>query len=329
MPNNLVVGVDIGGTKVAAGLVDPLGQIRAHTRTPMNATDAALGLAAVSTAIRNLLSQPGSPQEILAIGICAPGPLNPKTGVVINPPNLPAWHNFPLAAELRRIYTAPVTIDNDANAAALAEAKWGAGRGYRNIFYATIGTGIGAGIIFDGKIYHGRTGSAAEGGHIGIDPNGPLCPCGKRGCIEILAAGPAIAKRARKKLTDHPKSLLLEMAGGDPQKVTGEMVGKAYAAGDHIAETVLVETAELLAYWLSNIVDLLEPDVIIIGGGVASMLAPLFEQIRQRWVGACLNPFPLEIPLLLAHYKEDAGIAGAAALCDTMQPQAQSHSQQA
>jgi glucokinase len=320
MRNNFVVGVDIGGTKVAAGLVDSLGQIRAQTRTPMNAHDAALGLAAVSAAIRDLLSQAAAPQEISAIGICAPGPLNPITGVVINPPNLPAWHNFPLAGELRRIYSAPVKIDNDANAAALAEAKWGAGRGYRNIFYATIGTGIGAGIIFDGKIYHGRTGSAAEGGHIGIDPNGPLCPCGKRGCIEVLAAGPAIAKRARKKLADHPKSLLLDMAAGDPQKVTSEMVGKASAAGDPIAKSVLAETLDLLAYWLSNVVDLLEPDVIIIGGGVSSMLAPFLDQIRDRWVGACLNPYPQQIPLLLAHYKEDAGIAGAAALCDTMQP---------
>ena len=222
------------------------------------------------------------------------------------------------SAEVRHLYPrASVKIDNDANAAALAEAKWGAGRGYRNVFYATIGTGIGTGIIFDGKIYHGRTGSAAEGGHIGIDARGPLCPCGKRGCIEVLAAGPAIARRARQKLAENPQSVLLEMAGGNPQAVTSEMVGKAYTAGDHVAKSVLAETLDLLAYWLGNIVDLLEPDVIVIGGGVSSLLAPFLEDIRQRWKGACLNPYPLEIPLLLAHYKEDAGIAGAAALCDT------------
>lgn len=317
MQNSLVVGVDIGGTKVAAGLVDFHGQILARSRTPMVANDAARGLAAVSTAIRQLVAPPADLKEISAIGICAPGPLNPITGVIINPPNLPAWHNFPLADEIRRIYSAPVKIDNDANAAALAEAKWGAGRGYRNVFYATIGTGIGTGIIFDGKIYHGRTGSAAEGGHIGVDPAGPLCPCGKRGCIEILAAGPAIARRARQKLADHPQSLLLEMAGGDPQAVTSEMVGKACAAGDQAAKNVLAETLDLLAYWLGNVVDLLEPDVIVIGGGVSSMLAPFLHQIPERWVGACLNPYPREIPLVLAHYKEDAGIAGAAALCDT------------
>ncbi len=317
MQNSLVVGVDIGGTKVAAGLVDSHGEIRARSRTPMVANDAARGLAAVSTAIRELFASSAHQQEILAIGICAPGPLNPVTGVIINPPNLPAWHNFPLADEVRRIYSAPVKIDNDANAAALAEAKWGAGRGYRNVFYATIGTGIGTGIIFDGKIYHGRTGSAAEGGHMGVDAGGPLCPCGKRGCIEVLAAGPAIARRARQKLSGNPKSILLEMAGGNPQAVTSEMVGKACAAGDRVAKTVLTETLDLLAYWLGNIVDLLEPDVIVIGGGVSSLLAPFLDEIRDRWKGACLNPYPQEIPLVLAHYKEDAGIAGAAALCDT------------
>ena len=318
MQNSFVVGVDIGGTKVAAGLVDSRGEIRARSRTPMVAHDAAGGLASVSTAIRELLPPPADPQKISAIGICAPGPLNPLTGVIINPPNLQAWHNFPLADEVRRLYPrASVKIDNDANAAALAEAKWGAGRGYRNVFYATIGTGIGTGIVFDGKIYHGRTGSAAEGGHIGIDARGPLCPCGKRGCIEVLAAGPAIARRARQKLAENPQSVLLEMAGGNPQAVTSEMVGKAYTAGDHVAKSVLAETLDLLAYWLGNIVDLLEPDVIVIGGGVSSLLAPFLEDIRQRWKGACLNPYPLEIPLLLAHYKEDAGIAGAAALCDT------------
>ena len=250
--------------------------------------------------------------------MCAPGPLNPTTGVIINPPNLPAWHKYPLADEIRRLYPgAKVEIDNDANAAALAEAKWGAGRGYPNIFYATIGTGIGTGIVFDGIVYHGRTGSATEGGHLGIDPRGPLCPCGKRGCIEVLAAGPAIARRAREKLPQCPRSVLLELAGGNPDSITSEMVAKAYWAGDSLAKEVMKETLDLIAYWLGNVVDLLEPDVIVIGGGVSSMLAPFLDEIRGRWIGACLNPYPQDIPLVLAHYKEDAGIAGAAALCDT------------
>ena len=313
----LVIGVDVGGTKVAAGLVDAQGEIRVQSRTPMITTgDASKGLAAVSAAIQALFPASTERPQIGAIGICAPGPLNPLTGVIINPPNLAIWHNYPLADEMRRLYNANVKIDNDANAAALAEAKWGAGRGYRNIFYASIGTGIGTGIIFDGHIYHGRTGVAAEGGHMGIDSNGPLCNCGKRGCIETLAAGPAIARRARQKLSKNPKSLIYELAGGDPHAVTSQMVAKAYASGDEIATEVMRETLDLLAYWLGNIIDLLEPDVIVIGGGVSTMLAPFLNEIRDRWKGACLNPAPLDIPLVLARYGEDAGIAGAAALCE-------------
>ncbi len=290
----------------------------------MVATDAARGLAAVAAAIDELRSRSGDGFQPTAIGICAPGPLNPRTGVVINPPNLPGWHNFPLAEEIRKLYpTAQVKVDNDANAAALAEAKWGAGRNYRNVFYATIGTGIGTGFVIDGKVYHGRTGLATEGGHVGVDLHGPQCACGKRGCIETLAAGPAIARRARAKLAaqtasgDSTKSALLEMAGSKPDTVTSEMVAKCYAAGDPLAREVMHETLDLLAYWLGNVIDLLEPDVIVIGGGVSSMLAPFLEEIRARWVGACLSPYPQETPLVLAHYKEDAGIAGAASLCDT------------
>ncbi|PYT54301.1 MAG: ROK family protein, partial [Acidobacteria bacterium] len=221
----------------------------------------------------------GDGPRIEAIGICAPGPLNPLTGMIINPPNLAIWHNYPLAKEMRRLYNVNVKIDNDANAAALAEAKWGAGRGYRNVFYASIGTGIGTGIIFDGRIYHGRTGAAAEGGHIGIDSNGPTCNCGKHGCIETLAAGPAIGRRGGQKLSRYPKSLLGELANGNADAVTSEMVGRAYAARDPAAEEVIRETLDLLAYWLGSIIDLLEPEVIVIGGGVSTMLAPCLNEI--------------------------------------------------
>lgn len=315
MPNDphVVIGVDIGGTKVAAGLVNVEGEILARNKTPMLTTgEPSNGLAAVSTAIRGLFADASSQNQIAAIGICAPGPLNPQTGVIINPPNLAIWHNYPLAKEVRRLYQVPVRVDNDANAAALAEAKWGAGRGYRNFFYASVGTGI----ILDGRIFHGKTGAAAEGGHLGIDRNGPVCNCGKRGCIETLAAGPAIARRAHQKLGQNRSSALWEMAGGDIDAVSSEMVGKAHAANDPVAKEVIRETLDLLAYWLGSIIDLLEPDAIVMGGGVSLLLAPFLNEIRERWRGACINPRPLDIPLVLAHYGEDAGIAGAAALCE-------------
>ena len=311
------IGVDIGGTKVAAGLVDANGEIGRTTRTPMasNGT-AAAGLAAVTSAIDTLFAGESKTRDLIrGIGICAPGPLDPKTGVVINPPNVPCWRDFPLADEVAKLYRVPVKVDNDANAAALAETQWGAGRGYRHVFYATIGTGIGTGIVFDGRIYHGRTGAAGEGGHMSIDYRGPRCKCGKPGCIEILASGPAIAKRAQAKLAAATRrSAILDLAGGDIESITGEMVGQAYAAGDELAAEVLRETVALLALWLGNIIDLLDPDVIIIGGGAASMINPFFDEIKAQLPGYCVNPRAQEVPLLQARYGSSAGIAGGAAL---------------
>jgi glucokinase len=315
-----LIGVDVGGTKVAAGLVNETGGITCQTRTPMVANDAAAGLAAVISAIDSVRAAKGCHSEvdgsISGIGICAPGPLDPRSGIVINPPNLPGWRNFPLAAEISKTYNLPVRVDNDGNAAALAEALWGAGRGFRNVFCATIGTGIGTGIVFDSRIYHGRTGAAAEGGHNTIDYRGPRCGCGKLGCIEALASGPAIARRASEKIAQQRRtSLILELSGGHPDHITSEMVGKAYAAGDSLAKEVLQETAMLLTVWLGNIVDLLEPDVMIIGGGAGAMLRPFFGEIRERLPSWCVNSHCQEVPLLPAHYGADAGIAGGAALC--------------
>jgi glucokinase len=318
-PDACFIGVDVGGTKVAAGLVNSAGEISCQTRTPMAASNAVAGLAAVITAIDSVRTAanliPNLQTQISGIGICAPGPLNPHTGIVVNPPNIPGWRNFPLASEVSKAYSLPVRIDNDGNAAALAEALWGAGRGYRNIFCATIGTGIGTGIVLNGSIYHGRTGAAAEGGHNTIDYRGPRCGCGKLGCIEALASGPAIARRAREKIAAGRNSVILDYAQGRQNQITSEMVGRAYLAGDTLAKEVLLETAEFLSIWLGNIIDLLEPDVIIIGGGAAPMLQPFFDHIRNRLPTWCVNSQCSEIPLVTAHYGADAGIAGGAALC--------------
>lgn len=317
-----VLGVDIGGTKVAVGIVDSNGNILARGRKPMVADGSAeAGLDAVISAIDSLLATPEG-RDVRSIGICAPGPLDPRAGVVVNPPNLPCWRNFPLAHRIKAKYQIPVKLDNDGNAAALAEARWGAAQGFQYVFYGTIGTGIGAGFVFDGAIYHGKTGSAVEGGHMTIDYRGPRCNCGKLGCIEILAAGPAIGVRARAKLSDQqtPHSAILDLAHGDIHSVTSELVGKAFAAGDQVARQILQETVDLLAVWLGNIVDLLDPDVLVIGGGVAAMLKPFFEDIKRQLPRWAVNPFVSEIPLLMAHYGADAGIAGGAALCDFQQP---------
>jgi len=309
----LMLGVDIGGTKVAVGLVDSEGNILAQARQPMAANGTAeAGLQAVIGVIDGLAS---SGAEFERIGICAPGPLDPKTGVILNPPNVPCWRNFPLADRIAEKYRQPVKVDNDANAAALAETIWGAARGYHYVFYATLGTGIGTGIVFDNKIYHGKTGSAGEGGHVSIDYKGPVCGCGKRGCIEVYAAGPAIGKRAQARVSAEPDRARAILDAAKGAAVASEHVGQAFATGDPLAREILQETAELLTIWLGNIVDLLDPDILVMGGGVSSMLQPFFSAIKEQLPDWCVNPRASEIPLVLARYKADAGIAGGAALC--------------
>ncbi len=316
---NWAIGVDVGGTKVAAGFVDAHGEIHQHTRMPMNSHGTAEeGLACVTAAIDELLKlAPELKSAARRIGICAPGPLDPHTGVVLNPPNVTCWRTYPLAAEIARRYDGAVKLENDAKSAGLAEVLWGAGRGYRNVFYTCIGTGIGAGILFDGRIYHGRTGAASEAGHTTIDYHGPVCGCGKKGCIEALASGTAIAKKARARLAEASgqKSLMLELSGGKVEAVTSEIVGRAYAAGDSLAKEILLETVEVITIWLGNIVDLLEPDVIIVGGGVAAMLNPFFGKIREQLPTWCINKRCVEIPIVPARYGVESGIAGGAALC--------------
>lgn len=309
-----ILGVDIGGTKVAVGLVDHGGRILSQSRKPMVANESAeAGLNAVTSAIDSIMP----PGGVHSIGICSPGPLDPRTGIVLNPPNLPCWRDFPLAEKIVAKYRVPVKVDNDANAAALAETRWGAARGYRYVFYATLGTGIGTGIVFDGAIYHGHTGSAGEGGHVTIDYHGPICNCGKRGCIEILAAGPAIGARARAKVAAEPSvaTRMLDLVDGNAAAITSQQVREAFESGDAMARQVLEDTAHLLTIWLGNIVDLLDPDVIVIGGGVAAMLQPFFDHIKRHLPEWCVNPHASKIPLVIAHYGADAGIAGGAALC--------------
>lgn len=316
MAEKLLLGVDIGGTKVAAGLVNHSGEIVFKTRNPMNPRGTEQeGLAAVKTAIDAGLKQ--ATAGIDAIGIISPGPLDPKTGIILNPPNLPCWRNYHLVQRLAEAYKMPIILDNDANAAGLAEALWGAGRGYKEVFYATLGTGVGTGIIFNGRIFHGRTGAAAEGGHVTIDyRGGKFCKCGKPGCVEALVSGTGIARRAREKARSSGSIAqpLIDLAGGNIDNITGEVVGKAFTSGDQLATEILEETADILAVWLGNVIDLLEPEVIVVGGGVSELMEGWFDHVRQQVPQWSVNQRANEIPIIIAKYRADAGIAGAAAL---------------
>ena len=312
-----VIGVDIGGTKVSVGLVNSRGEILASSRARMAARGTAEeGLRAVTDAIDGLMRERRA-KTARAIGISVPGWVDAARGALLSATNIPCWCDFPLAREIAKRYGLRTRIANDANVAALAEAVWGAGEGHRNVFYVTLGTGIGTGMVTDGRIYEGRTGAAGEGGHVTIDFRGPLCGCGKRGCIEAFASGTAIAKRARQRLaeSDAKGSQMLALAGGEIEAVTAEIVSKAAARGDGLAREVLTEAAERLAIWLGNIIELLEPDVIVIGGGVGHLMMSRAGQIRESLETWAINPRWREIPVVEAKYGPESAMVGAGALC--------------
>ncbi|HUJ31155.1 MAG TPA: ROK family protein [Candidatus Acidoferrum sp.] len=314
---NLVLGVDIGGTKVAVGLVNAAGEIVARSRGRMVARRTANdGLQAVTGAIDAFLRNRRA-KAARAIGISVPGWVDAANGVLLGAANIPCWRDFPLAREIAKRYGLPVRIGNDANVAALAEAVWGAGAGYRSVFYVTLGTGIGTGIVMNGRIYSGRTGAAAEGGHMTIDFHGPVCGCGKRGCIEAYASGTAIGRRAQQRLLEGgaKESRTLALADGKIEAVTSEIVARAAARGDKFAIEVLNEAAERVGIWLGNIIDLLEPDVIVFGGGVGRLMMSRLAQIRDALETWAINPRWREIPIVEAKYGSESALVGAAALC--------------
>jgi glucokinase len=314
--HKFVLGVDIGGTKVAIGLVNSRGQIRHAARAPMIARGSAeQGFGAVLSAIDVVMPQARA-AGVRALGVCAPGWVESEKGILLRATNLPCWRNFPLARKIEKHYGLPTRLTNDASAAALAEAKWGAGAGRESIFYVSLGTGIGTAIVRDGKIYHGRAGGACEGGHMTVNFSGPLCGCGKRGCIEMYASGTAISRRARSLLgsTRNKHSRILKMAGGEISGVTAEVVSKAARVGDKLAMQVLEEASDHLAIWLGNIIDLLEPEAIILGGGIGRVMTSFRARMRRTLETWAINPRAHDVPILDARYGAQSALAGAAAL---------------
>ncbi len=315
----VTIGIDIGGTKIAGGLVNIKGRLLTSLVLPTLADkDFKASLGQVFRLIERLVIRAGGKENVVGIGMCAPGPLNPKTGVVFTPPNMPAWRNVPLARLVRERFGLPALLENDANAAGLAEVLFGAAVGYRDIFYVTVSTGIGTGVIIDRKIYHGKNGVAGEGGHVPVDFRSPYrCGCGTRGDIESLASGPSMARRARVMLEqeDRTPSLLRSLTGGDLSKIDPKMIGESARRGDRIAKSILEETGFLLGVWLGGMVSLLDPEAIVIGGGVSQIGKPLFDKIRATIPDYTVNrAFVSALPIVPAKLKKDVGIFGAASL---------------
>jgi len=302
--SRVVLGLDIGGNKLAGGVLNADARLLERRERPTRASEgAAISLGEVYGILEELRDSAGAQGSLAGIGICAPGPLDPRTGVIFNPTNMPGWVNVPLAAEVERRFQVPCRVENDANGAGLAEALFGAARGFSSVFYATISTGIGSGIILDGRVYHGKNGFAGEGGHVSIDYRSAVrCNCGSIGCIEALASGTSLARRAD------------EFLGPDRAPMTGETIAAAAASGQAWARGLIEETGEMLGAWLGSVVSLLDPDIIVIGGGLSRIGEPLFATIREAVPRRTINPFAADTPIVAAALDRDAGIYGAAAV---------------
>ncbi|TAM84150.1 MAG: ROK family protein [Acidobacteria bacterium] len=316
--DKMIIGVDVGGTKVAGGLVDRKGRLDKAITLPTKANEGfEISFGQVVAVIKRLINQVGGPDHVKGIGMCCPGPLNPRTGMVINPPNLPGWVNIPFAERVEKEFQIPARLENDANAAGLAEVLFGAAVGYTDVFYVTVSTGVGTGIIINKKVYHGKNGFAAEGGHVTIDHRSPyICGCGTPGDIEALAAGPAIVRRTIVKLEqEHTvSSLLRERSQNQLNRITPEMIQESAAEGDSVAKSMIEETGFFLGIWLASMITLLDPDAIVIGGGVSQIGKPLFDKIRETIPHYTINRQATNTPILSAKLQKDVGIFGAASL---------------
>jgi glucokinase len=279
--------VDLGATKIFTMVTLPDGREVGSDNRP---TLADLGprtvIDRIADSVRASLAAAGaSESELAAVAVAAPGTIDHERGIVRDPPNLPGWGAVPIVEALRDAFRVPVVLENDANAAALGEHAFGAGRDFRHMIFITVSSGVGGGIIIDGRLYRGATGAAGEVGHMVLDETGPTCGCGRRGCLEALASGTAIAARAAA-LVAEGKSPALARLARHSSPLTAEHVVRAAAEGDAVARKIIEEAGHYLGLGLVNLVHVFNPHGIVIGGGVSRagdlILKPTREVVRQR-----------------------------------------------
>ncbi|HHV55534.1 MAG TPA: ROK family protein [Firmicutes bacterium] len=353
-----VVAVDVGGTKIATGVVTRSGELLSRVVVPTRAAEgpeaireriaesiaeAIEGATATTEAVAaagegqngqatgmarghgqgdgrsSLAGQDGrghgrrwQPRPA-AIGLAAPGPMDTERGVALAASNL-GWYDLPVGPVLEERFGCPVYLENDANAAALGEWLFGAGRGAVNLIYVTISTGIGSGLVIGGRLYRGKHFNAGEVGHMVLLADGPLCTCGQRGCWEALASGTAIARDARQIATAFPEGELYRRCGGDVTKIDVPLVAEVARAGDKLAREVLDQAIRYLGIGFSNLINMFDPDVVVVGGGVSNLgealFGPLGEYVARHTERRVKEP----ARIVRAALGENSGILGAAAV---------------
>lgn len=313
----LLLALDFGGTKHAAAAIATGGDLewKSYRRalSPLK-TDASTDLGIMRSLAEAVLDG----AKPAAIGISFGGPVDASIGTIRLSHHVPGWDNIPLREIFEAEFDAPVSVDNDANVAALGESRFGAGIGYDSLFYMTISTGVGGGWILNGRPWRGAGGMAGEIGHTVVDPMGPMCLCGKRGCVERLASGPYMAECARDAIRDRPErgKLLLTLAGHDLNAITGQMVSHAADGGDELAQAVLQRAAWAVGVGIGNAANLMNPQRFVLGGGVTKAGDRFWQIVRQVARETALPE--VEFDIVPATLGDDAPLWGAVALAEDL-----------
>ncbi len=311
----LIACVDLGATSTDVALATLGGEVLAHTGEPSDIKDGPrVVLDRAKELLAGLLLDGGSgPRDVLAVGVGVPGPVEQASGLLKSPPIMPGWDGFPIRSVFANEYATPVFVDNDVNVMALGEHRGGVGKGVDNVLFVKMGTGIGGAIIADGRLYRGTQGCAGDIGHICADPEGPVCPCGNRGCLEAMAGAPAIAAKAERCARSDASEVLrqmLEERGG----LDARDVGAAAALGDHHALDIIRESGRIVGGVLATLVSTLNPSLVIVGGGVANIGHALLAEIRSAVYRRSLPLATRNLPVVPSELDGMAGVAGASVL---------------
>jgi glucokinase len=314
-----IIGVDLGGTNIVVGAISRDGDRQIGMRSQPTQSERGVESVVdriaemVEEVIAEVITTAGATRDdVLGVGIGAPGPLDRERGVVVVAPNL-GWRQYPLRDAVSERLGLPATLDNDANCATLGEWWQGAARGARHVVGLTIGTGIGGGIIIDGKLHHGASDVAGEIGHTTIDLTGRYCRCGNYGCLEAYASGPAIAQRAREALERDEVSALHRIVEGDLSRLTAATVYEAAKSGDALARDLVRDTATFLGAGIANLLNVFNPDVVVIAGGVTQAGEPLFDPLRAEVRRRAFRPAVDACRIVPGELPGTAGVVGAVA----------------
>ena len=304
MTHKKSIGIDIGGTKICGALIVEGGNILKSVKVDTPQGEASDTAHVVSGVIKEIISN-----DVVGIGLGVPGWVDHEKGTIYNTPNL-SLSGFDLRGAIHDKFNLPVFIDNDANLAVLAEHSFGMAKDYKNVIGLTVGTGIGGGIILNGKVYRGVTGTGAEIGHMVVQPNGPKCGCGSSGCLDVMASGTGLIRAAKERINKGKESQILKLANGNIENIQGPMITKAAENGDKLAKECFDEVGFWLGIGINNLINICNPEMIILGGGVAGtgdlIMDPVRKVILERTKDVC--------KIVISKLGNEAGMLGAGAL---------------